>query len=225
MKVWALVSQKGGSGRSTLSTQLAAYACQLGEKVAILDLDQPQRSATAWHELRGRGESPAVMPCLPERLAKLVEAIRESGLATLVIIDTPPHTANGAVEAITAADLVISPIRPGMFDIRSIEMTVELINSAEAMNKTIGVVNAVRVGKGAVGDYNKASSFLERYGMRVASTYIGDRRAFTVAIENGKGVTESKSKDNKEAAAEIVGLWSELNETWPVVAAHERAAP
>src|SRR5262249_29030244 len=107
--------------------------------------------------------------------------------------------------------------------IRSLELTVELINGAEAMNRTIGVVNAVRTGKGAVSDYNKASTILERYGMRVAGTYIGDRRAFTAAVEAGKGVTEKGVKDSKDAASEVTRLWAELNETWPAVVTHAEA--
>ena len=167
MKVWALVSQKGGAGRSTLATQLSAYACQIGEKTVVIDLD-PQGSALAWHAIRGSGESPAVIPCLPEKLSKLVEAIRSNGLATMAIIDTAPHTDKGAIEAISAADLVICPIRYGMFDAKSLEATISLILMAEAKTRTVGVVNAIRPDKKTiVKDYAEVAKRIERHGVRV----------------------------------------------------------
>lgn len=214
MKVWAFVSQKGGSGRSTLCTQLATYACQLGEKVVIIDLD-PQGSSSAWHAVRGKGESPAVLPCTPPNLSKVIRAIRDAQLASMVMIDTAPHTDKGAVEAITAADLVICPQRPGMFDQSSLLSTVSLLDLAESKSRAVGVVNAVRSGRAAKSDYASVSETLESYEIRVAATFIKDRRAFMTAVEEGRGVTEKKSKD--EAAKEIVGLWNELSMTLPVV--------
>ena len=214
MKVWAFVSQKGGSGRSTLCTQLATYACQIGEKVAVIDLDV-QGSAVAWHEIRGRGESPAVMPSIPTKLAGFVEAIRSSGLATMVMIDTPPHTDDSAVKAIAVSDLVICPMRYGMFDQQSLDATIALVEMAKAKDRAIGVVNAIRVGKSAVKDYQKAAKRLEDREVKVAAAYVCDRRAFVQAINEGRGVTERKTKN--EAAREIQALWSELSETPPVV--------
>lgn len=214
MRVWALVSQKGGSGRSTLATQLAVYATQVGEKVVIIDTDGPQYSAHAWHELRGEGQSPAVIRAKPDRLSAVVEAMRQSGAITLVIIDTPPHTAKSALDAIRVADLVVCPIRPGMFDLRSFTETAELLQNSESVPFSVGVVNAVRTGKGAVLEYAKAAQVIERFGVRVSATYIGDRKSFQIAVETGKGVTERKPRD--EAATELVALWSELNETPPI---------
>ncbi len=215
MRVWAFVSQKGGSGRSTLCTQLATYACQCGERVAIVDLD-PQGSSLAWHEVRGKGESPTVIPALPEKLANLVQKIRESRLATMVMIDTAPHTDKGAVEAIMAADLVICPQRPGMFDQSSLTSTITLLDMADAKPYAVGVVNAVRGGKAAVSDYTSVSEKLGDMELRVAAAFIGDKRSIMTAVEEGKGVTEKKGvKDG--AGKQIIALWDELNMTPAVV--------
>jgi chromosome partitioning protein len=220
MKVWALVSQKGGAGRSTLATQLSAYACQIGEKTVVIDLD-PQGSALAWHAIRGSGESPAVIPCLPEKLSKLVEAIRSNGLATMVIIDTAPHTDKGAIEAISTADLIICPIRYGMFDTKSLEATVSLITMADAKGRAIGVVNAIKEAKKTeTSDVEEVSARIERHGIRVAAKYLKDRRRYAEAVAEGKGVTEKVLKKNQKpdaAAQEIQDLYAELQETWPVV--------
>ncbi len=163
-----------------------------------------------------------MVPCLPERLSKLVKAVRENNLASMVIIDTAPHTDKGAIEAISAADLVICPIRYGMFDAKSLEATVGLINMAEAKNRAIGVVNAIKESKTTeIADAEAVTKRLERHGIRVAARYLKDRRQYVEAIEQGKGVTEKKSKKPDAAAKEIQELYAELQETWPVVVAEE----
>src|SRR5262245_56764198 len=84
MKVWSLVSQKGGAGKSTLATQLAVVAWQAGEKVAIVDYDR-QNSAYHWSELR-QGKAPQVARSLAGRLPKVIEAAKGMG-HSLVFID------------------------------------------------------------------------------------------------------------------------------------------
>jgi len=92
----------------------------------------------------------------------------------------------GGVEAITAADLVICPRRPGMFDQSSLVSTSRLLDMADAKPCTVGVVNAVRVGR-CIG-----LQLIEAMGIKVAATFIGDKRSFMTAVEEGKGVTEKK---------------------------------
>jgi chromosome partitioning protein len=53
----ALISQKGGVGKSTLTVHLAVAAWQAGQKVAVLDAD-PQASAGAWHRVREAADPP-----------------------------------------------------------------------------------------------------------------------------------------------------------------------
>ena len=213
MRIWAFISQKGGSGKSTLATQLAVYGTQLGEKVIILDLD-PQASAFSWHEARGEGKSPPVVRVLPNKLSGTIDAIRETGAFTLVIIDTAPHSNASAVDAIKATDLIVCPARPSRFDMTAMRDTIGLIELADSLGKTVGVLNAVH-SQGAVKTYSRASALIERFGIRVAGTYVIDRVAYVNAVDAGKGVTELK--DNK-ASKEIQDLWSELSMTPHVIA-------
>jgi chromosome partitioning protein len=219
MRIWAFVSQKGGSGKSTLCTQIAVYAGQIGEKVIILDLD-PQASAHAWHLARGAGESPAVVRSLPEKLPQVMAAIRDTGAFTLVLIDTAPHTNRAAVEAIRVADVLICPTRASNFDLMSLRDTSAILDSMSAKDRAVVVLNAVH-GKGKEAARARMAVQGERLGIFTAQIVVVDRVAFIKATDSGRGVTE-KGYDT-DAANDVQKLWAEINAHWPVMAKKEVA--
>jgi chromosome partitioning protein len=210
MRTWAFVSQKGGSGKSTLSTQLAVYAEECGEAVCLIDLD-PQASSLAWSQIRG-SRVPTVQPAKPAQVPELVAAAPKLG-ATLMLIDTAPHTDTGALAAILAANLIICPTQPTLFDIAALKDTVRLLDLAERRDRAVAVVNGLPH-KGTEAAYDEAVVAVQSLGLRVAARHIGHRRAFVTAIGKGKGVTEVAKKD--EAAREIKELWGELNQISPI---------
>lgn len=215
MKIWAFISQKGGAGKSTLATQLAVYAASIDEKVLIIDLDS-QGSSDAWFKVRG-GNNPAVVRALAGNLAKVINGAKETKAFTRIFIDTAGRADNDCLQAMRFADLIICPTQPGMvFDIRALKDTVDLLDKAGAKDRAVGVVNRV-VSQGATKAYAKAADQIEKFGIRVAGAYLGDRVAFSQATDVGKGVNEmGKAKSFTDATTEVVKLWGELNETWPV---------
>ena len=82
LRTLALISQKGGSGKTTLALALAAAHELAGGQAAVIDLD-PQGSATVWGRLR-EGVPPVVIAAHPPRLARVVEAAVDAG-ASLVV--------------------------------------------------------------------------------------------------------------------------------------------
>src|SRR5215213_8724905 len=138
MKVVAVVSQKGGSGKTTLAVHLATCAHLSGQKVALIDLD-PQATARRWGDRRD-AEGPEVVSDHPSRLAALLEAARTNG-ADLVVVDTAPNADQAALGAARAADLVLIPCRPGAFDLEAIEATLDLATIAKKPASV--VLNAV----------------------------------------------------------------------------------
>ena len=95
MPVIAIISQKGGAGKTTLAIHLAAAAQDAGRVALIIDTD-PQATASQWAAWRG-DMPPEVIDSPPPRLASKVTAAQEQG-AELIVIDTPPH-ANSAARA------------------------------------------------------------------------------------------------------------------------------
>ena len=127
MKVIAILSQKGGAGKTTIALHLAVAAERDGRSAAIIDLD-PQASATSWGDSR-EAETPAVVSAQAARLPQVLEAARDAG-ADLVVIDTAPHSESAALAAARAADLILIPCRPAILDLRAIGTTIDLAKLA-----------------------------------------------------------------------------------------------
>jgi chromosome partitioning protein len=214
MRTFAFVSQKGGSGKTTLCTQLAVYAVECGEGVAVIDLD-PQGSALAWARVRGT-KVPAVLPAKPEQIPELVEKSPLFGVS-LLMIDTMPHSDAGALAAIRAADLVISPTQPSFFDVAALRDTTKLMELCERMDIAAGVVNNLPAGQGAkAAAFEEAAAAIQGLGLRVCEAPVCHRRPFVNAIGRGAGVTEIYRTD--KAAKEIMALWEELNRLCSIIA-------
>jgi chromosome partitioning protein len=138
MQTIAVISQKGGAGKTTVSIELGFAAHAAGFATAIIDLD-PQGTAAKWADRR-QTDGPSVMGGQASRLGVILDAARANG-AELALIDTPPSAEAIALQAAKAADLVLVPTRPSGFDIEAIQTTLEMAEFAK--RQAVVVVNAV----------------------------------------------------------------------------------
>ncbi len=127
MHTIAVISQKGGAGKTTVAIHLAVEAENSGVSTVIVDLD-PQASATAWGDSR-REESPVVVSAQASRLRSVLDAAQQGG-AGLAVIDTAPHSESVALAAAREADLILIPCRPAILDLSAISQTVDLARIA-----------------------------------------------------------------------------------------------
>ena len=138
MRVLALSSQKGGSGKTTLSGHLAVQAQRAGAgPVCLIDID-PQGSLADWWNER-EAEMPAFAQTTVARLAADLEVLRQQGFR-LAVIDTPPAITMAIQSVIQVAELVVIPTRPSPHDLRAVGATVDLCERAG--KPLIFVVNA-----------------------------------------------------------------------------------
>ena len=77
MYIVAMLSQKGGTGKTTLSLHLAVSAERAGQRAVVIDLD-PQASAAEWKDSRP-GDTPVVVPVPATRLPQALQAARDGG--------------------------------------------------------------------------------------------------------------------------------------------------
>jgi chromosome partitioning protein len=195
----ALVSQKGGAGKTTLAVHLGAFAAASGYGACIVDID-PQASAAAWGDWR-KGEDPDVITAHPPRLLKTLDDAASAGVE-VAIIDTPPHADSAAREAVKVADLVLIPCRPRMFDLHAIQATADLVNFAG--KKAFVVFNAAP--PNATRLFAEVSKVIEGFGLKAAPVVISDRAAYHHSVPAGR--TASEIEPVSRAAAEIEALWN-----------------
>ena len=199
MNTIAIVSQKGGAGKTTLAVHLATAAHLSGIEAAILDLDQ-QATAEAWGEWRD-DEPPQVIPAKAATLAKQLERIRQAG-AGLVVIDTPGAADQAARGAAEIADIILIPCRPVGFDLHAIEQSAGLVRASGKPGFV--VFNSVSPSARTIRE--DAAEIVKRYGLTVAPVWLAERAAYRRSVEQGRTVQESEP--DSKAAEEIAALWN-----------------
>lgn len=201
MPTIAIVSQKGGSGKTTMAVHLATRAAQAGHESCVVDID-PQATAAAWSDWRG-DFLPVVVTSPPARLARTIDSARKQG-ADFVLIDTPPHADAAAREAIKVADIVLIPTRLRAFDLHALEPIADLVSFAR--KPAFVVLNGVPPGAKVMTETarNTASNF----GLAVCPVALGERAAFHRSSATGE--TASEIDPGSKAAEEIEMLWSWL---------------
>ena len=203
MNVIAFLSQKGGSGKTTLSVHTAVAAEASGERVCVIDAD-PQESATAWASAR-EAQTPIVATAQAGDLEAALGAAKGEGMS-LVVVDSPPHAAPAASQIARRAELVLIPVRPSAFDLAAVPAAVELVRAAKVRGAFI--LSACPFRAPEIGETRAA---LETHGLPIVPYEITDRRAFARAVTSGSAVTEFES-DGK-AAEEIRALWAWIKDT------------
>lgn len=200
MKTVSIISQKGGAGKTTLALNLAGAAEGAGFRSIVIDLD-PQASAKGWHDQRNQ-EAPVVISAHASRLAEVTVTAREHG-ADLCIIDTAPHSETVALAAAKAADLILIPCRPAVFDLRAISSSVDLTQIAG--KPALVVINGAPP-RGPLAD--QAEEAILTYGIPISRTRITQRVALVHSLTNGQTVLEYEPKG--VAAREIRELFESI---------------
>jgi chromosome partitioning protein len=197
MKIVVLLSQKGGTGKSTIATHLAVCAARQGKAVALFDID-PQASAAKWSDRRA-AEGPPVVRAGAAQLPHLVQQARQQG-ADIILIDTAGHADASTLHALQLADLVLIPCRPSAADLDAIEDTIALAQRAQR-GKAAAVINAAPMRGHLAEDARAAIS--ER--IPVAPVILGHRSAYANAWIDGRSVEEYDPTG--KAADEIRALY------------------
>lgn len=204
MHILALISRKGGTGKSTLAIGLAGAALEAGHHVCVVEAD-PLGTVSNWR-MRRAAATPTVESVhdgysLLPRLRKLA-----ADGVTLAIVDTAGGWSDTFNAAVRAADLCLIPARPSIADIEAAKPTLAAVRAAEkpfafVLNQT--PVRSYRIGN-ATDTLNDAAAAFELSDV-IALPAIVARNDQQDALALGLTVTEFAG-DGK-SAAEIRGLW------------------
>lgn len=201
MQVIVLASQKGGSGKTTLSGHLAVQAERAGAgPVALIDTDR-QGSLSDWWNVR-EAETPAFVKTTFPRLLTDLDSLSKSGI-NLTFIDTPPAITLAIRDVVVYADLVVIPTRPSPHDLRAVGDTVELVEAAK--KPLVFVLNGATRRARITGD---AAIALSQHGT-VAPVTLHHRTDFATSMIDGRTVMEMSRKS--ASAEEVEELWSYIS--------------
>ncbi len=199
MDTIAVVAEKGGVGKTTLSLSLAVAAAQAGRRVAVIDLD-PQATASKWTDRR-EAEMPWVVATHAARLSAALDQAREQGV-DFVVIDTPPHSGADATEAARRADVVLVPVEPHLFTLETVPKLADLLKLAGNPPVLFVVNKAATQGREA----EHAADFIRGQGFDVAPVVLHTRAAHRHA--GNVGLAACEYEPGGKAADEVLGLYT-----------------
>ncbi len=200
MRILAIASRKGGSGKTTLTGHLAVEAERQGiGPVAIMDID-PQGSLADWWNERV-ADTPSFVNTTLETLEHDIARLREAGVRFL-IIDTPPAITRAIRDVIKVSDMVLIPTRPSPHDLRAVAATVAMVE--ESGKPLIFVLNAATPRARIT---NEAIVALSQHGP-LAPSIVHQRVDFASSMIDGRTVMEVAPSGR--AVVEIERLWKYL---------------
>jgi chromosome partitioning protein len=204
-----VMNPKGGSGKTTIATNLASYFASRQEPTVLMDFD-PQGSSIRWVRKRQPAQPPiygiAAFEKADGRTTRAFQ-LRIPEKTSYVIVDTPAAVEARAMPDITKdADKILVPVLPSDIDIHACSRCIRdllLVAKIRREDERIGVI-ANRIRRNTV-TYQTLIRFLQTLGIPIVAT-IRDSQNYVRAAELGIGVHEMKSY----VAAEDVEQWEPL---------------
>lgn len=200
------VSQKGGTGKSTLARALGAVVAVAGLKVRIADLDPQQRTVLEWEKLR---QETNTLPALTvEGFDSAAEAIASAEDDELLIIDAPAHANRGTLEIAQAATLIVQPSSASIDDLRpAVLLFHELVDAGIPRERLVVALCRILT----EGEETMARGYLAKAAYDVLPGCIPERAAYREAHNRGQAVTETAHKAVNDRVEELMeGLYARV---------------
>ena len=204
MKIIAIVNEKGGTGKSTISTNLATALHRRGNKVVLVDAD-PQGTARDWRE--GSPEGANLPPVIALDRPQMLNSISALD-ADYVVIDGPAKAEAMAAAIVRIAHVALLVIQPSGADLWASAATVKLIRSKLDVGGRIDAAFLVNRASGVskLSKLVKEGSWNE-YEIDQLSSTIGNRVAFAQALTDGLSVYD---KADAQAKTEVDSVINEM---------------
>lgn len=197
VRVLVFASQKGGSGKTTLSGHIAVEAERTGDgPVALIDTD-PQGSLAKWWNARA-ASTPAFAQASLEELDACLAHLKSIGFK-LIVIDTPPAVTQTIAHVVQRADLVVVPTRPSPHDLRAVGPTVDI---ADTLNKPLVFVVNSATARARI--TSETAVALSQHGV-VAPVTLHHRVDFAASMIDGRTVGDIQPESR--SAQEVSQLW------------------
>ena len=207
MAVVAIVNQKGGTGKTTLATNLAWVLAEKGT-VLLLDAD-PQASVQNW--AAGDGPAPEALVVQGSGDRDLLRLLRSmSSNYDWIIVDGPPGITKTSADAVRAADVVLIPAQPSPLDVWA---AADIVAAVQARQKTAkGMPKAafvITMAQPRTRLSRQIDEALNEMGLPVLRARTTRRVSYPNAINDGNSVVVGR---DQTARNEILAIKGELEE-------------
>lgn len=204
---------KGGSGKSTIATNMAAYLAGEGVDVVIMDTDK-QGSSARWVERR---ENPEINPVVLAKVHCIQAignvcnaAIDQAKLHEVVLVDAGGNDSRELRTAMVAADRLYVPLQASQFDLETLVALNDMIVGSMDQNPTLKVFGLLSRAPSnpLISEVAEARDLLAQFPLfGLVDSVIRDRKAYRDVVPLGRGVVEGS---NSTAKAEIQLLAQEI---------------
>ncbi len=212
-KIIAVVNQKGGSGKTTLSMQFAGALARRGERVLVVDAD-PQATATRWAATAADDNPfPASVVGLSAASAKVHREVKkfveDYGY---IIVDCPPAADSPVPQsALLVADLALVPLIPSPLDMWAAVGIRQVIENVSSINEGLQARLVVNQCQPNTNLAKEALEVLPEFGIELCHTYVHQRQVYRQSAVFGQTVHDFGGRA-AEAVREIEALTDELLE-------------
>jgi chromosome partitioning protein len=183
MRTILIANPKGGSGKTTLATNLAGYLAKQNQRVVLWDLDQ-QKSSLNWLSLRSP-ELPSIYRSGLEREASKGDMEKNDWL----VLDSPAGIqGKNLSHALKLAHKIIVPVQPSVFDMVATRDFINRLAEEKTIQRNKSFIGIVGM---RVDPRTRAASTLEQFLMQYdlpIITYLRDTMVYVNAAFNGKSI-------------------------------------
>ncbi len=206
--VITVAQQKGGSGKTTLTVNLAVSLAALGHKVALIDTD-PQGSLGRWFMTRRELMSdPGMEFSTSSAWGVDYEAGKLADAYDFVLVDTPPKADSDLRPALRKAALVLVPVATSHVDLWATESVLDLARRANT--PAMLVLNRTRVGTRLGVEIAEEAAKIDA---SLAKITLANRILYAETLGRGQGVQDAAPKG--PAAIEVAALTQEILANMP----------
>ncbi len=213
MSIVLFGGEKGGTGKTTLATNMAAMLALQGKDVLLLDTDR-QGTASFWATVREDTDIEPRIACVQKFGKGLASQVRDlADRYDEIVIDAGGRDSMELRYSLGVADRAYIPVQPFQFDIWTIRQMDELVEMAQGLNENLQafiVLNRVSTNPAVREDQETRDFFEEEAFQHLAllDTVLRDRIAFRKSGRDGLSVVEWKQ--DKKAANEMNQLYKEV---------------